>query len=437
MSRGERSGKTPDVTKGRAGLALGLVVVAAACAGGDGGDGGDDRGTTGETRAENCSAAAVDPDTALDPVLPEPVARTKVEIIEAAAGCDYDALDELAGEGVEVDWEAAEDDGEPALAALVEVLDGPLVLDGDVYVWPGVEEGSPRAAITADGIWWEYDDGTGTGAGTPDSLPAEVVAALDGEISVISSETGGVVRSLVDGDFGSTAVAVSPDGLVYFERPDPDVLCGEDPAAQIASVPIDGGDVLVVASGSQPAVSPDGEWLAYLSGAGNQCGPPTQVVVQPRDTATFTQQLHPLDDGASTELLAWSPGSDRLLYADAGELREITPESDAAAPLTGGAGPAKPAAYLEGGELAVVDADDAGAVVALDAAAGEARPLFRLEGVTILDLVADPSGRHLLVRGEDPSGPASLHRWSPGGEPEPIDAGPTGGVAWVPVVSGR
>ncbi|MBA2327285.1 MAG: hypothetical protein H0V95_11655, partial [Actinobacteria bacterium] len=51
------------------------------------------------------------------------------------------------------------------------------------------------------------------------------------------------VRALAEDQVGVTRVAVSPDAeTVYFTRSDPDVVCGQDLATQIVSVPFEGGD---------------------------------------------------------------------------------------------------------------------------------------------------------------------------------------------------
>ncbi|MGQ0805889.1 MAG: hypothetical protein ACT4PI_18790 [Actinomycetota bacterium] len=122
-------------------LAIVLVAFAAGCADDGAGSGGD--------RAD-CGAARLEPDLDPDPTLPGAVAETEVAIVRAAVACDADRLESLA------DFDL----GRPRFAKLVELFEGPVVLDGDTYIWPGVEENGPRTAIAADGTWRYYLPGS-------------------------------------------------------------------------------------------------------------------------------------------------------------------------------------------------------------------------------------------------------------------------------------
>ena len=100
--------------------------------------------------------------------------------------------------------------------------------------------------------------------------PATQLVALTGQgrIVLLDAETGKWVRTVAytRADLGST-VAVSPDRrLVFFEASQRGVdynPCGQG----IAAVPLTGGPpVLVAPAASDPALSPDGQRLAYVTG---------------------------------------------------------------------------------------------------------------------------------------------------------------------------
>lgn len=112
--------------------------------------------TTTTEAAASCSASDLAPDVDVDPSLPPEVATMRADLARAAAGCDYEALAELADRGGravrfswgdERDpaafWQAAEASGDdpPPLRALRVLLDLPAAAsdpgNGDVqYVWP-------------------------------------------------------------------------------------------------------------------------------------------------------------------------------------------------------------------------------------------------------------------------------------------------------------
>lgn len=89
------------------------------------------------------------------------------------------------------------------------------------------------------------------------SPPSTLVAVTTGgELEQLDPSTGAPLRTLASGATGDET-AVSPDGSkVYFETA---VGCMHE----IEEVPISGGTPQVVASGSDPAMSPDGTRLAY------------------------------------------------------------------------------------------------------------------------------------------------------------------------------
>jgi len=104
---------------------------------------------------------------------------------------------------------------------------------------------------------------SGPAAGRPATLVAITTA---GAVQTLDPTTGKAQKTLATGATGNE-IGVSPDGKsVYYETP-----AGCD--HQINRVATTGGNSTPVSSGSKPAVSPDGAYLAYarqpLFGAGN------------------------------------------------------------------------------------------------------------------------------------------------------------------------
>jgi hypothetical protein len=105
-------------------------------------------------------------------------------------------------------------------------------------------------------------------------VPPEIVGWTSNlHLVVISSATGATLRTLASNVSvfapGLPSVSVTPGGLVFF---DSDPISGVSPANaqgdQIFSVPITGGSVREVEAGYDPAVSPDGRWLAFVASNG-------------------------------------------------------------------------------------------------------------------------------------------------------------------------
>jgi dipeptidyl aminopeptidase/acylaminoacyl peptidase len=296
------------------------------------------------------------------------------------------------------------------------------------------------AACGSDGS--SEGDGSSDGDARSTDMPREVVAALGNRLVVLSSEDGSIVRTLVEGQAGITSAAVSADGdLVYFTRDDPDVLCGEGHATQIATVPIGGGPVQIYASGREPVPSPDGRWLAYLTGGPDQCGVAGLLAIEALGTEEFSQQLIPLQ-GEARHPWAWSSDSQRLLFQDGGTLFTIDPAAAATAealPITGN--PLVDAAYLgSSNEVAVGEHIDVNLaqVAAQNLETGKTRRLFRIPDFAMSGFNVDSSGRHIVLWGASDDGRRpTLYRWSRGGKPRELaTAGINpGAAAWVPVAS--
>jgi WD40-like Beta Propeller Repeat len=92
-------------------------------------------------------------------------------------------------------------------------------------------------------------------AATP---PAMVAVTTGGALVTLNSSTGVVEQTLVPSGVLGDEVSVAPDGLVFF-------AVQNGCSSTIEEVPVGGGSVATIATGSLPAVSPDGTKLAYAS----------------------------------------------------------------------------------------------------------------------------------------------------------------------------
>ncbi|MFP2903755.1 hypothetical protein ACLESD_01520 [Pyxidicoccus sp. 3LFB2] len=117
-----------------------------------------------------CSAGTLSAKT-LIPMPPPPplVEGMRRRIIAAAVACDYAALAKLAddnGKGLRFSfgggkdpaaaWRAAEQQGEPVLARMVQVLNLPSAKQGDLYFWPAVHvTGSEKDWKAVSGVYPE------------------------------------------------------------------------------------------------------------------------------------------------------------------------------------------------------------------------------------------------------------------------------------------
>ncbi len=90
-------------------------------------------------------------------------------------------------------------------------------------------------------------------AATP---PAMVGVTIAGALVALNPTTGVVTQTLVPSHVLGDEISVSSTGLVYF-------AVQRGCADEIEAVPVAGGSVIDIATGSLPAVSPDGTKLAY------------------------------------------------------------------------------------------------------------------------------------------------------------------------------
>jgi len=298
------------------------------------------------------------------------------------------------------------------------------------------------------------------------AIPREVVVWRNFRIEVVSSTTGRLIRTLAP-DAGlnrfTPQPAVSPGGTVYFDEAH-DV--NGIPDEQILSVPLSGGQVTGVADGHDPAVSPDGSYLAYLTYADiTNVGQGVAV----RDLRTGATKIWRYSTvGPDITGLSWSPGSqevsftttmptpdNRSLTVGAWVLNASTPAGslDAARKIPLAPGMAW-AGYVNRADgigvtqhwagtipsptfgLSVVDATSGRVIARLPHVSG------RLAVGNVFDgaegaVQIDPSGQHLALV-EVGSGSGALYRWTIGSNPNRISTDPveiaTGviGAAWVP-----
>jgi hypothetical protein len=170
--------------------------------------------------------------------------------------------------------------------------------------------------LTAGG---EHAPGTSSGwqlAGPTEPMPRQVVVWTGGfRIEVISSRTGGVVRTLATnvGLYrGTPTVAVSTAGVVYFDT-------ARDREEWIESTPLTGGRITTVAAGYLPSISQNGRLLAYVEYASQ----PEAIVVRNLTTGAIRTWTF-VSDVPDISGLSWSPDSRFLAYtasywADAGQ----------------------------------------------------------------------------------------------------------------------
>jgi hypothetical protein len=144
--------------------------------------------------------------------------------------------------------------------------------------------------------------------------PREIVGWTSShKVVVVSTATGRVVRTLASDVAifapGLPNVSVAPGGTVYFESAEPTTSNqAVDTGDQIFGVPITGGTARVIAAGSDPQVSPNGRFLAFISPVPGGPAGEAPYLVPPVgiDIATLSS------DGAITQLRTLSPGPAQL-----------------------------------------------------------------------------------------------------------------------------
>ncbi|MGH9048744.1 MAG: TolB family protein [Acidimicrobiia bacterium] len=298
-------------------------------------------------------------------------------------------------------------------------------------------------AVVRDG----EDDERGVTTAPADLAPSQIVAAIgDGRLVVLDATTGDEVRVLTDGVDSQTTIAVMPNGVrVFFDRPSTGT---SGPPREIVTVPTAGGEVQrIVGESAQPAVSPDGTKLAFVSyqGPAGAAAPQLLQVVETDSVLGTPERVGYWEVGDATEQVvapSWAPDSRHLVYTVVNSPEGSYPRMlDTAAdsvlldeaptvPLPGGS--CAEVAYLgESGRLVATTnagADGRVRVIAVDPVSGdEIRELFRIpEQGCGRRVVSNDSGDAVLVIGSN-----ATYRWSEG------DAGPTQlapdvvAVAWL------
>lgn len=140
-------------------------------------------------------------------------------------------------------------------------------------------------------------------------MPSQVVVVTSWlKVEVLSSRTGRAIRTLATdvGPYqGPAALAVSPAGIVYFEK-------ARNRQVFVASTPLTGGPITTIAVGHMPAISPDGKLLAYVTYKGLIHGVQAIVV---RDLATGAERTCAFASSIPyIDSLSWSPDSEFLAF---------------------------------------------------------------------------------------------------------------------------
>lgn len=269
---------------------------------------------------------------------------------------------------------------------------------------------------------------------------AAVAVTADGRVVVLDPVTGEEIRELMDGvptdDPAKNDVAVSQDQSEAYVTVPPDEAGG---GIDIVRVPLDGGEPEVVtADGSSPAVSPDGETLAYVVHLGD-VGDPDPRLVQ-HDLATGEEERLAADDNPYHFVLglSWTADGEQLAFTS-GEINTGVQliDADAASMEEGrhlGPGEGNDASWRHTAafddRLAITEVccdlphDEQWRV--LDVDPGDGRVHGTLMGeerfeATHLDSNAEASAL-LGVTGGGPDG-GTLHRWNGAGDAHAVTDG--------------
>ncbi len=325
---------------------------------------------------------------------------------------------------------------------------------------------------------------------------------VNAQLVVLSTRTGRIARTLASNVSifapGLPSVSVGPHGTVYFESASAQSFQSVTPPTgtntsgdQILSVSIGGGPVHDLGAGSDPEVSPDGRYLAYIAPdpAGSAGEAPYLVPPQGIDIATLSatgaitsvRTLEPgpaqVDQGASD--LSWSPDGHLVSFdlydpTSAATTAWTTPVGSGVTSLAGATQiPIHDAALTWNGFFGtgahgvsqgigvVANTDGRQTVVTIDRATGRITARLFQAPAAVCDaiaergpnecaslfsnpIVADSSGSNVLVAGAIPyvdgspttSGATFLYVWHRGAGTPVRLAGHVEVASWVPTVSG-
>jgi hypothetical protein len=163
--------------------------------------------------------------------------------------------------------------------------------------------------------------------GTPEDIVGWTSAS---KLVVLSTHSGRVVRTLATNVSilapGIPNVSVAPDGTVFFESAEPSAENTDvDRGDQIFSVPIAGGPVRDLGSGSDPQVSPNGKSLAFIApepaggvGEAPYLVPPVGIDVASLLSGSIgrvrTLEPGPAQSNQGASALSWSSDSRQLSF---------------------------------------------------------------------------------------------------------------------------
>jgi hypothetical protein len=176
---------------------------------------------------------------------------------------------------------------------------------------------TPASTVTVtQGASSSASASTGTAAATP---PAMIGVTKAGALVTLNPATGTVIQTLVPGHVLGDEVSVSSAGMVYFASK-------HGCTQEIEAVPVAGGNVIELAPGILPAVSPDGTKLAYAEEPSLTpgCVPGVSDIV-----TLYHLDIRTLNSGATVKLpmlaagqdsglpepishLSWAPDNDHL-----------------------------------------------------------------------------------------------------------------------------
>lgn len=301
--------------------------------------------------------------------------------------------------------------------------------DDDAETSDATSTTEPEVTTTSDA-----DPTTSTTAPDGTAAPETIAAVLgDGTLAVLDADSGEVQERLLDGidvsDPAKNGIAVSPDGeAIFVVRPATDVTVPHD----IVRVPVDGSTTEVVAQGRAPAVSPDGETLAYVAvepDPGTE-QPHPEIVL--RDLTSGDEQRLVRDEEPGFQFIvdvAWTADGAQLAFV-AGEIQTGLYLVDVAAaglddavragPDNRGEGTSWTAVTsLDDERLAVVETCcgvpdvERWHVIVLDVPSGSVDgPLLPEERVEASALDSDASSRHIVMVMDQRPGGGTLHRTS-------------------------
>ena len=179
---------------------------------------------------------------------------------------------------------------------------------------------SPTVTVTASGTATAAATAPAASASAAAAPPSIVAVTSSGALVTLDPATGTVVTTLVPSRVLGDEITVSSSGLVYF-------AVRRGCSTVVEAIPAGGGSVVRIATGSLPAISPDGTKLAY---ADQPLLRPGCISSNPADFVShFRLAIRTLSSGATTTLpmvpagqdtglpapiehLSWAPDNDHL-----------------------------------------------------------------------------------------------------------------------------